>query len=351
MIHKLSTIFNRLFGNSAAAKPSSTEETLQRVSQCWDETNVQRKTGKPLGWLDSSLIRDLYVLPAISGSGSQGDWFLDITTELNIDRDGHWLSLGCGAGGQEVFCLEQGLCSQLDAYDISEEAIRIAKERAYQKRLSNLYFHTGDISNLKLKKSQYDVIMMIMSLHHVTELNKLLPRIHQALKPNGWFLVNEYVGPSQFQYSEKQIKIVNQLLNLLPNRLRYDYIHNHIKQEYIKYPQSHWFQVDPSEAICSDRIEPALHRYFSVVVQRDYGGTLLNPLLEHIVDNFSVDQEDDVTILRLLAYIEQNLINEGVLKNNFSVFAMQRNQRPVKIISLPYQLADIVHNFRQQLVR
>ncbi|MCG7851665.1 MAG: class I SAM-dependent methyltransferase, partial [Methanosarcinaceae archaeon] len=312
MIHKLSNILGRLFGTSAAAQPSSTEETLQRASQCWDETTVQRKTGKPLGWLDSSLIRDLYVLPIISGPGSQGDWFLDILTELNIDRDGHWLSLGCGSGGQEAFCLEQGLCSQLDAYDISHEAIRIAKERAYQKGLSNLHFYTGDFNTLKLTKHKYDVITMIMSLHHVAELNKLLPRIHQALKPNGWFLVNEYVGPSQFQYSEIQIKIVNQLLNLLPDRLRYDYVHNQIKQEYIKFPRAHWFQVDPSEAICSDRIEPALNRYFTIVVQRNYGGTLLNPLLEHIVDNFSADQEEDVTILRLLAYIEQKLIHEGV---------------------------------------
>jgi ubiquinone/menaquinone biosynthesis C-methylase UbiE len=351
MIHRLLHKLGYLMGISAEAQPSSTEETLQRASQCWDESTVQRTTRKPLGWLDSSLIRDLYVLPIISGPGSHGDWFLDIMDELNIDRDGHWLSLGCGSGDQEVFCIEQGLCCQLDAYDISHEAIRIAKERAHQKGLSNLQFNYGDFNTLKLTKNKYDVITMIMSLHHVAKLNKLLPRIHQALKPNGWFLVNEYVGPSQFQYGEKQIKIVNQLLNLLPDRLRYDYVHNRIKQEYIKFPRAYWFEVDPSEAICSDRIETALNRYFTVVVQRDYGGTLLNPLLEHIVDNFSAEKEEDVTILRLLAYIEQKLIHEGVLTNNFTVFAMQRNQRPVKYISMPYRLADKIYILRQQLVR
>jgi ubiquinone/menaquinone biosynthesis C-methylase UbiE len=292
-----------------------------------------------LGWLESPFIQEEYILPAISGPDSQGNWVSDIVRELDISRDGYWLSLGCGCGGQEIFCAEQGLCRQLDGYDISSESVAVAQNNARQKGLSDLHFYTGDFNTLQLPRSHYDVVVMSMSLHHVTLLNKLLPRIHRALKSDGWFLVNEYVGPSQFQFSDKQIQIINELLSLLPDRLRYDYVHDQIKHTYVRLPREHWFQADPSEAICSDQIEPALHRYFSVVLQRNYGGTLLNPLLEHTMGNFD-PADGDATILRLLTYLERCLIRERVLRNNFAVFAVQRKWGPMALVSLPYRLMD-----------
>jgi ubiquinone/menaquinone biosynthesis C-methylase UbiE len=293
-----------------------------------------------MGWLDSQLLRELYVLPAISGPKSRGNWFLDIVSELGIRSDGDWLSLGCGRGDQEIYCIEQGLCSRLDAFDLSAEAIAIAHNKAEQKGLSGLHFDACDFTMRELPGDGYDVIIMSMSLHHVAEINKFLPRINRTLKSGGWLLVNEYVGPSQFQFTDTQMQIVREILALLPNRLRYDYVHNEVKRSYKRQPRSFWFRVDPSEAICSDQIEATLRRYFRVVVQRNYGGTLLNPLLEHIVGNFDSESESDTTILYLLAYLERCLIREGVLQNDFAVFAAQKKRVPVRLISLPYQLRD-----------
>jgi hypothetical protein len=136
----------------------------------------------------------------------------------------------------------------------------------------------------------------------------------------------------------------------LPDRLRYDYVRNQVKRSYVRQTRGYWFQVDPSEAICSDQMEAALHRYFRVVVQRNYGGTLLNPLLEHIVGNFAPENEKDVAILRLLVYLEQCLIRERVLDNNFAFFAAQRKQGSMMLVSLPYQLLDsaCVFKWRQR---
>ena len=113
-----------------------------------------------------------------------------------------------------------------------------------------------------------------------------------------------------------------------------------IKQEYIRHSRRHWFAVDPSESICSDQIEAALNRYFHVRLKRPYGGTILNPLLEHIVANFSMDDDHDVVILRILGYLEQILIAEGVVDNNFAVFAAQPKRGPLQLLSLPHQIRD-----------
>ena len=136
--------------------------------------------------------------------------------------------------------------------------------------------------------------------------------------------MNEYIGPSQFQFSDKQMQIVKDLLELLPKRLAFDYVHNQVKRRYIRQPRKFWDQADPSEAICSDKIEMALRRHFQVVSQRNYGGTLLNPLLEHIVANFSSQREEDITILRLLMYVEAALIREGCLSSDFSMLVMRK---------------------------
>jgi SAM-dependent methyltransferase len=198
MIHKLLSKLRRSPGQFVATQPLRTATDLEQVSKCWDETIARREAGKMLGWIDSPLVLEMYVLPAISGPDDQGNWFLDIANELNIRRDGHWLSPGCGSGAQKIFCMEQGLCSRMDAYDVSTEAVAIAKNKASQKGLSNLHFRIGDFNTLELQSDHYDAAIMSMSLHHVTKLNKLLVRVNRALKPDGWFLVNEYVGPSQF---------------------------------------------------------------------------------------------------------------------------------------------------------
>lgn len=319
----------------------STSRDDEKVSQLWDSAARQRQTyNKLMGWLDSPIVQKYYVLPAIAEGESRGNWMLDLVADFKIDRNGRWLSLGCGSGGQEMFAIEQQVCQQLDAYDISPESIAQATQTAQQRNLKNIHFHVGDFHTIPLPKHQYDVVMMGMSLHHVAELNRLLPRINQTLKQNGWFLVNEYVGPAQFQYKKKQLEIVADVLAVLPERLRYDYVQQQPKSGYVMQPREYWFQVDPSEAICSDLIESALRRYFRVRTQRNYGGPLLNLLLEHIVGNFDPEDEGDITAVRLLGYLEHRLIQERVLDNHFAIFAAQPKSGPHQLVSWPFQLWD-----------
>ena len=298
------------------------------VSQQWGKTAAQREKMSLMGWMDAPLVLDYYVLPTIAQGSSQGNAMLDIIEQFPIDRQGHWLSLGCGSAGQEIFYSQNKLFASMDAYDISEGAIQIARANAEAKGITNICFQVQDINKISLPPTHYDVVSMIMSLHHVSRLGYLLDQVERTLKPNGWFLVNEFIGPSQFQFSAKQMQIVNELLALLPERLAFDYVKNQVKRRYDLQPRDFWDRVDPSEAIHSDQIEAALHHRFQVVSRRNYGGTLLNPLLEHIVGNFAPEREEDVVILRLLMYIEAVLIREGCLKDNFALFVMKKKHKP-----------------------
>ena len=82
-----------------------------------------------MGWLDSPLVQEFHVLPLIAGGASEGNWVLDIVEQFSIEPDGSWLSLGCGGADQEIFLAEQGLFRAMDAYDISAEAVGIARRK------------------------------------------------------------------------------------------------------------------------------------------------------------------------------------------------------------------------------
>lgn len=120
--------------------------------------------------------------------------------------------------------------------------------------MTNIHFAIEDINRIRLPGNTYDVVLMSMALHHVRNLEYLLAQVAHTLKPHGYFIANEYVGPSQFQY----------------------------------------------------------------------GGTILHPLLEHIVGNFSAESDRDVAIIRLLALFEDILIENRVLTSDFAVLVAQK---------------------------
>jgi hypothetical protein len=165
---------------------------------------------------------------------------------------------------------------------------------------------------------------MNMALHHVKNLEGILDAVWGALKPGGIFVVNEFVGPSQFQFSDLQLAIADAVLAVLPDRWRIDLTSGMPKARYARQPRSHWNVVDPSEAIRSDEIIEQLQARFEVVSRRDYGGTILHLVLEHIVHNFDRSDERDVAGIRLMGLLEDLLIRHGVLESDFTLIAVRK---------------------------
>jgi SAM-dependent methyltransferase len=163
-----------------------------------------------------------------------------------------------------------------------------------------------------------------MSLHHVQNLEGTLGAVERALKPGGILVVNEFVGPSQFQFTDVQLAMADAVLAVLPDRWRMDVTTGKPKTRYVRQPRSHWNVVDPSEAIRSDEIIAELEARFEVLVRRDYGGTILHLALEHIVHNFDRSDERDIAVVRLMGLLEELLIRHGVIESDFTLMALRK---------------------------
>lgn len=315
------------------------EDERQRVAACWDRTTKSRQDSSLRGWLDSYAVASERLNARVSGS-PHVNWLIGLVERLGIPSTSCWLSVGCGAAGQEIIAAENGLFEHLDAIDLSPVALEEARRTARAKGVENVSFREADFHDLEPPAESYDVIFMNMSLHHVRDLDPLLSRIAAALRPQGFFLINEYVGPSQFQFGELQLSIVRNLLEALPEELRHDVTTGEIKREYERKSVEFWNMVDPSEAIRSSEIVPALDRHFRVVERIDYGGTILHLLLEHIVHNFDNGDPYHLAVLRLLGKIEDILIAQGVLESDFTLMALAKKDASHRLVGGPEDEAE-----------
>ena len=163
-----------------------------------------------------------------------------------------------------------------------------------------------------------------MSLHHIENLEHIFRQIQKALKPNGLFVLNEFVGPNRFQWTKKQVDIANDLLEIIPLKYKHCKIRNEIKKTVYQPTVQSMIETDPSEAVRSEEIIDIVTSIFKIIHRQDYGGTILNILLEGIVCNFMETDENAIALLNMLFYIEKCLIQEKILPSDFTLIVCQK---------------------------
>ncbi|HSQ76633.1 MAG TPA: class I SAM-dependent methyltransferase, partial [Bacteroidota bacterium] len=215
-------------------------------------------------------------------------------------EDTQWraLSLGCGTGRKELAWFTAGGLSQLDAYDLSgkriAEAQRLAAAAGMEKQVR---FIRGDVRYLQLRKHAYDLIILDDALHHFTPLQPILQNIFNWLAPHGLLVVNEFVGPTRFQWTDHQIEIANALIEETPARfnLRPD---GTPRPPVRRMGTLAMIMYDPSEAVESSSILPSIHKMFSVQEESLYGGALLHLVFKDIAHHFLQPDDEALAYLR-----------------------------------------------------
>jgi len=230
------------------------------------------------------------------------------------------LSLGCGTGSAEIRWAETGRFSRIDAYDLSAPRIARAKEAAEQQGLDRiLHYAVGDIYRLQIADSSYDVALVEQSLHHFSPLNRVLTAIDRSLKPSGLFILHEFVGPSRFQWTDRQLAVVNSLLRILPEKFKTKWASGEIKKEVFRPSRWRMHYNDPSEAVESSNILSQLAIHFDIVEMKEYGGTVLHLLLYEIAHHFLPGDPEAEKWLALFFEVEDILLHTGELPSDHIV--------------------------------
>jgi SAM-dependent methyltransferase len=182
------------------------------------------------------------------------------------------------------------------------------------------------MNKIQLPPETYDVVFGVSSLHHFKELEHIFNEVNKALKPGGFFFVNEYVGPSRFQWTDRQLEAINAILKILPKKYKRVVTAPSFLKEIEPRPTVKMVKdVDASEAARSEEILPLLEKHFKVLEIKPFGGAILHALLTNITGNFNPDDEEDVRLLKTIFYFEDLLMDHGELPSDFAVIIAEKN--------------------------
>jgi len=230
------------------------------------------------------------------------------------------VNLGCGEGALERELINRDFADAYVGYDVSAACIERAAATV-GREYPNARFVSADLNHVTLPREAFDVAFFSHALHHIERLEHLCEEARATLRPDGFLLVNEYIGPSRHQWTDRQLAVCNRLLDALPAYLRVDIsrLPEQIPKARIdRMTVAEWLRCDPSEGVRSAEIVGALEGSFEILERRDFGGTVLQKLLENIVGNFDPENPDHSAIVRVLIEVESLLIEHGVLDSDFT---------------------------------
>ena len=294
------------------------QSRLAAESRKWGDHLKVEASGEWHAWLDHPLVLENYRRRGLIDGLRWEEWvakFLGGPARRSLD-------IGCGAGMKSVAVFQAGSTREADGIDVSEDRIAEGEKTRASIGMPGS-FRVDDVNACRLEPESYDLIFSSHSFHHFLELEHIMGEVRRALTPGGLFVLEEFVGPTQFQWTDQQIDVVRSLMTLLPEEYRM-LRWNAVKPYEGRPTVADVVAVSPFESIRSAEIVPLFRRYFEIVELRLLGGTLQHLLYNGIVHNFGPERAAAADYVRAIYETEDALIDRGLLPSDFMLLVGKR---------------------------
>ena len=288
---------------AAYAAKKLVSDTETRIKSTWNEDDLPGSN-----WWQVDAVRQRWN-ELITGSKTK--IYPDYVAEkwLNNKSNLNMLSIGCGTGQRELEFAVHTNFNKIDAFDIAPKAIEDANKTAKERGIYNCNFFVGDVYNDQWPEAYYDVVLFHSSLHHFKNIDAILKKVINTLKPNGVLILNEYVGANRFQFPSSRKKLVGKIYEtVVPSQFKIRKNSSIIKNK-VYFPGLLRMVIsDPSEAAESETILPILESNFKLLEQKNYGGNLLTFILKDIAHHFNKPEAQPT--LQKLFNLEDELLKQ-----------------------------------------
>ena len=102
-------------------------------------------------------------------------------------QDDGVLDVACGPG--IVSCEFARLVQSVTGIDITPAMIEQAKQLQKEKKLDNIEWKIGDVSELPFQDDEFSIVVTRYSLHHMINPNIILKEMYRVCKPGGKILI------------------------------------------------------------------------------------------------------------------------------------------------------------------
>lgn len=203
------------------------------------------------------------------------------------------VSVGCGNGAKEIGLVLSGQVKEFHLFEISAERVKAGKARAADLGVSGrVHFHLADAFEA-CRATDFDLVYWNNALHHMMDVRAAVEWSRDRLKDDGVFAMDDFVGPSRFQWSDRSLEFASKFRSsLTAGRLISPSDPSKSLVAAIKRPTiEDMIKADPSEAADSDNIIPALRFVFPDVTIQFTGGAIYHLGLNDVLANFKEDEE------------------------------------------------------------
>ena len=266
------------------------------------------------------------------------------------------LSICCGFGHVERVLSKLNVAEEIIGTDIAPGAIQNAERRAANEKLDNISYYLSDLNTDELPQNEYDIIWANGALHHIKNLDSIIPKLVSSLKKGGYLIANEYVGPNYQQLDLRHQEIVNAVKHILPPELRNNKVYksgfirnilskhkygkstiariirkllqldekisfkngdnNKYSQIWQMNPVEYFLHTDPSECVNSSEIIPTLTKCFEDVEIKYFNGSILSHILgSKFYNNFNVNNQKHKKLLETLFLLEDYFVEIKEIPN------------------------------------
>lgn len=216
--------------------------------------------------------------------------------------------------------LPQIVFEMVDGYDLSPESI----QRFHTEKFK-FNPHILDVNDIILPSEQFDLVVGNHGIHHIYNLGGLFYQTHKSLKPNGLFVLNEWIGPCYLQIPLRNHFLAALLLIILfPFRETRKNHEGRVKGLWVQYPPT---AFDPSEACNSDELMPQLLKYFKPIRLIAYGG-LSYPIYEGLGHKIDETRWRNKARIIIVYYLELILTKLRIIRPLF-VFAIVEKRQDI----------------------
>jgi SAM-dependent methyltransferase len=281
----------------------------EKAASHWDGMDEWRRAQPArIRWWESDTIWRV-VNRRICGQGITGPnaglmRLMQSRMRLPLDRA---VSVGCGTGLHEIKLIQENIVRSFDLYDISKGSMENGRNYALSIGLGDYCNYSHADAFETAARPIYDLVFWGSSLHHMPDVDLAVKWSLDALKPGGWFVMNEYIGEDRFQWSLRTMACVNFFRALLPEAVfRNEKTPGQQYPRYLKAPTLADMENDPSEAMDSERIVICVKRYFPKATIIDIGGAIYHIGLSDILTNIPEESRTlkwSMAIDRLVSYI------------------------------------------------
>lgn len=251
------------------------------------------------------------------------DWFLSHVARarpLPLERV---LVLGCGLAQVERTLVAGGHARAAVAMDLSEQVLERARAATTGLPIDYLQadMNALPVGHGPLGSGSFDAVVGFSTVHHCEQLDALYGALHALLAPGGWLFLDEYVGPERFQYARSHMDFIEAVAETLPDRLLTTRS-GQVRRGFRAPTVEEVVAEDPTEAVSSTRIVPALRDRFDLHAVRPYGGGLLELLLAGVAQNFM--GPDAALHLQAVIRAEDDALRLGRMAHHFACVIARR---------------------------